>query len=315
MKYQEIIRQIKNADSVAVFCHTNPDGDTLGSAVALHLAVRKMGKDSTLVCDSAVPHKYRMLTCCGVFVCAPKTDTDLFIAVDCANLTRLGENAAVFSKHKNTANIDHHHDNDKFADVNVLRCCAGTAEIVLDIIDALDVSLDKDMAAALYVGLATDTGSFQHGSTTESTFLAAAKLASCGIDIEKISFEMFKLSPLNRTKLLGRVLSRIRTYQDGKVTAIYTLTADFEEFKLDRSATESFVDYAIGVEGAVVGVAFSQHSENVYKVSMRSRGASDVSAICKDFGGGGHKQAAGCIVSGFFEDVVEKVVRQIGFYL
>ena len=315
MEYQRAKRAIEQAKSIAVFAHTNPDGDTLGSSAALYLALKQMGKECGLFCDDPIPVKYKTIPCGSLFELEPSTEYDLAIAVDCAEAERLGRNSVEFFKFKNTINLDHHFTNSKYAAINITESTSSSAEIVLDFIETLGVEIDAEIADALFIGLSTDTGSFQHSNTTASSFAAAAQLLNCGANSAKIAFEMFKKSTLARTKLLGKVLSRIRTYFDGKVSLVYTLANDFKEFDLDKSATESFVDFAIAVEGAVVGIAFCQYAENVFKASLRSANGFDVSEVAAHFGGGGHKQAAGCMISGFFEDAVEKLLRQISFSL
>jgi len=315
MEYERAKKAIGQAKSIAVFSHTNPDGDTLGSAAALYLALSKMGKECALFCEEPVPQKYLLIPSSDNFQLKLKKEYDLAIAVDCADIHRLGALSTAFSKFKKTVNIDHHHDNDRFALINIIEDAASAAEVVLDLIEELDVEIDKDMALALFIGLCTDTGSFRHRNTTPASFAAAALLAGYGADASMVAFEMFKKSSLARTKLLGKVLSRTRSCLDGKVTLLYTLQQDFEEFGLDKTATELFVDYSVSVEGTEVGVALCQYSENVYKASLRSGGRVNVADICSHFGGGGHRQAAGCIISGLFEDVIDKLLRQIGFCL
>ena len=311
--YQKIIDAVSKAGSIAIFAHTSPDGDALGSASALYIALTKAGKDCGLFCDEPVPRKYQAFP--FPFALKPSKKYDLAVAVDCADLARLGQNAKAFSSHKNTVNIDHHYTNERFAAINVVEDKSSTAEIVFSLLKELGAEIDAQTAEALFVGLTADTGSFGHANINADSFLAAAELVKLGADAPKAAYEVFKKSPLNRTKLLGKTLSRMRSYLDGKVTLIYTLGTDFAEFGLDKAETEAFVDYAINAEGTLVGVALCQHSENVYKAGLRSRGAVDVSKVAAHFGGGGHKQAAGCMVSGLFEDAIEKLLRQIGFEL
>ena len=306
---------IKKSKSIAIFCHTNPDGDTLGSAAALLLALKTMGMKCSACCDGKTPEKYVKIPGIDAFTTLPEGEFDLLIALDCAELSRLGENERYFVRHSNTINIDHHHTNSKFAKLNIVDNTSSTAEIVLSLIEKLKLSVSKDIATGLFVGITTDTGSFQHGNTDHRTFLAAARLAEAGIDIADIGFTYFKNMSLERTKILGKVLSRVRMYLDNRVAVLYILKSDFDEFNVNKLSTEGFIDYAIGITGTEVGVSICQQDQNVYKVSFRGKENVDVSKIARDFGGGGHKPAAGCIVSGLFEDVIEKIVRQISFYL
>ena len=315
MIFQKIAEKIKKADKIAIFSHTRPDGDTVGGVLALKKGLESIGKKCACFCDNAIPSRFSFLPGVGDYSLSPAEKYDLYIAVDCGELARLGENAVFFQKKVNTVNIDHHGSNDNFAEINYVAGYASTCEIVFELLDYMKTSLDDDSALCLYVGLSTDTGNFAHSNTDAHVFECARRLIGHKIDVAALNFALYRNTSFQRTKLLGRVLGRMRRYLDGKLTLIYTLSQDIAETGATASDTEGFIDYATNVTGTEVGVAICQHGENSFKVSMRSRGKVDVSAVCSSFGGGGHRNASGCMICGFFEDVVDKIVRAISLEL
>ena len=315
MNFDKIAKVIFKAQKIALFSHTRPDGDTIGGVLALKNALQSIGKHCDAFCDNNIPEKFFYLPEADSFMLFPQEKYDLYIAVDCGELARLGENFQVFTREKNTVNIDHHMTNDNFAAINCVMEYSSTCEIVFELLKFMKVQIDEKSAICMYTGLSTDTGNFAHSNTNEHTFETARELVKYDIDIAKLNFVLYRNTSFERTKLLGKVISRMRRYEDGQISLIYTLTSDMQEVGADASFTEGFIDYATNVEGTEVGISLCQHAENTFKVSMRSRGKIDVSKICSEFGGGGHRNASGCMVSGFFEDVVDKIVRAVSFEL
>jgi len=315
MTFSKIFEKIKKSNKIAIFSHTRPDGDTIGGVLALKKGLQSLGKQCDCFCDMAISERFLFLPQADTYQLHPQEKYDLYIAIDCGELARLGENYIYFENKNNTINIDHHMTNDKFASINVVEKYASTCEIVFELLNFIGVQFDADIAKCLYVGISTDTGNFSHSNTDKHVFECASNLIGFGIDVAEINFILYKNTSLQRTKLLGKVISRIRRYCDDKITLIYILKSDLDEIGAKQSDTEGFIDYATNVSGTEVGVSICQHNENSYKISMRSRGDVDVSRICSEFGGGGHKKASGCMISGFFEDVVDKVVRTISFEL
>lgn len=315
MIFKKIADAIKKAQTIAIFSHTRPDGDTVGGVLALKIGLTSIGKKCDCFCDNEIPERFSFLPGAGDYALSPTAKYDLYIAVDCGELARLGENAVFFTSGENTVNIDHHMSNDNFAGINYVGEYASTCEIIYELLAFMNIALDDNSALCLYVGLSTDTGNFAHSNTNAHTFACAEKLVGYNIDIAGLNFALYRDTSYQRTKLLGRVLGRTRRYLDGKLTLIYTLTQDLLDEGAVASDTEGFIDYATNVRGTEVGVAICQHGETSYKISMRSRGKVDVSVICASFGGGGHRNASGCMISGFFEDVVDKIVRAVSLEL
>lgn len=234
----------------------------------------------------------------------------MYVALDCGDSGRLGDLSEFFLKQTNTLSIDHHYSHISFSKYNYVVDCSSTCELVYKLLKLSGTEIDAESARLLYIGLSTDTGNFSHSNTTSEVFEIASSLAEKGIDIADLYDKLYASSRFERTRLLGRVLGRIRRYYDGRLCLIYVTKEDFDATGTKKDDTEGFIDYTINVEGARIGVSICEHSPYVYKVSMRSKGE-NISEVCAHFGGGGHVQAAGCMISGFFEDVVDKLLKAV----
>lgn len=301
---------LQSKSSVALFAHTNPDGDTIGASIALKLVLEQLGARAALFCDSdmnsslsAFEQKYFSKTFTGKY--------DLFVAVDCGDIFRVGEFGGVYNAASETMTIDHH-GGEYYSKYNCLYSYASTCQIIYEIAKELDVKFDAELSTYLYMGLCTDTGNFAHNNTNSDCFYMAGDLCERGADIGKVYRVFFRDTSFAETKLLARVLSRIRSYYDDKMFLAYVTRADLDEFNLDQSTTSGIVSYTIDINTAKVGVCICEYAKNCYKVSMRGKDFS-VRDVCKEFGGGGHIAAAGCRIDGFLEDVIEKIVRVVGY--
>ena len=307
-----IMQKFNTAKRIAVFSHIRPDADAFGSALALYAALTKQGKEVGLFVDDVLPSKFIFLKHYNLYNTKELKDFDLLIACDCSDLERLGQYASDFRKHKNTINIDHHKTNTRFGEINhVMPAYASTCEIILEILENCNVKLNFDIALPLYCGMSTDTGNFMYSNTNERTFLSAYKLIKYIKDISPYIYELYKKTSVNRTKLLGHVLGNIKMYCDNKLAILVIRNKDLVEFDVPSYESEGFVDYAINIDTVQIGICMLESSEKSFKISMRSR-EKDVAIICDHFGGGGHKFAAGCKLDGYFEDVLEKLVKTVG---
>lgn len=305
-----IIECLIAAKKIAVISHIRPDADTLGSSIALAAALKKQGKTVELFVDDNLPEKYQFLKFYNTYNTCEFKNFDVVIACDCSDIERLGHYGYEFKKHKNTINIDHHKTNTRFAKINFVKNYSSTCEMVLEILENYKVVLEPDIALPLYCGISTDTGNFMFSATSERTFLSAYKLIKYIKDISPYAYYLYKKTSLGRTKLLGKLLSNIKMHCNGNYAVIVVRQADLNEFNVLCNETEGFVDYAINIEGVLVGCCILESKDKVFKVSLRSR-EKDVSAICGYFGGGGHMYAAGCKIEGFFEDVCEKLLQAV----
>lgn len=307
----QVAQILSSKQRIALFAHTNPDGDTVGACVALCLALKKLGKTVSLFCDSKLDGALALFTQGEAFSATFSGKFDLLVAVDCGDLNRVGEFGGIYDRFAETLTVDHH-GGDYYSKYNCVLPYASTCQIVYEIIQAMRVELDNAIATSLFVGLCTDTGNFMHNSTDSACYQMAAELCRYGVDNERIARVFFKDVSLAKTKLIGRVVSRVRTYYDDQLVLLYVTKQDLDELGLDFHATTGVVQYAINVDTAKIGVCMTEYSPNVYKVSMRGKDFS-VREICQEFGGGGHMYASACMISGFLEDVIEKIVRTVGF--
>lgn len=305
----EVIKLLKNSKKVGVFCHTRPDGDALGGMLALALALRNAGKYAVAFCEDEPPEKYCFLsTVKEVKTDFQDTDYDLLVSVDCADSTRMGYFARMFTKFKGvTLNIDHHISNTNFAKYNYVKECPASCQILSDILIKAQFEINKEIADLLMLGLITDTGNFVHSDVTAATFQTAAMLRDKGADVQAINYYMYQHQPRARAELYGKVMSNIRYAHEDKFAYIIISARDIEESGAEKSMTEGFVDFPLTIDGVEVSAALLEFKEGQYKTSLRSKGKVNVNAVASSFGGGGHILASGCTLFGSLEEVIDKL--------
>ncbi|MDE7087263.1 MAG: bifunctional oligoribonuclease/PAP phosphatase NrnA [Clostridia bacterium] len=311
----EVVSALKNANTVAIACHARPDGDALGSGLALCLALKNAGKRAYMLCEEATPERLNIFPSTGkTFQTLPVElkDIDLFVCVDSAEVARVGTFAAQFAAFKGkTLNIDHHLSNPKYAKINyVFPDSTATCEIMPEILTAAGFEITKEIADLLAMGLLTDSGNFSHRDVTEKTFAVASKLKACGADFCDIGYQMFTRQSRARAMLYVRVLQSLKFELDGKLAFITVSLNDFEETGTDKSQTEGFVDYALSIDGVEVSVVLMEVKKNQYKISLRSK-RTDVNAVAARFGGGGHALASGCMILAEYEEVIERLTHAV----
>jgi len=300
----QALAEIRTATRFALVTHEHPDGDALGSLVAMHRVLRALGKDSVMLMASdefPLPYEYRFFDLEGLLTVPP---TDLAertaIFLDCGNIDR-STMGAVKGADVRILNIDHHHDNTRFGTIDFVDPSAScTAEIVWDLMGALGVTPDPEIGEALYVGLVTDTGRFMYQNTGPRAHLMAAELLQAGVDTHAVYRRLYEEMPYAKLELLGRALGRVERHDAGALTVAHLTRDDFAAIGAEDSYTEGIIDHLRAVEGTKVA-ALSREldeldaaGERRTKVSLRSTdGEVDVSAIARAGGGGGHRQAAG----------------------
>ena len=293
---------VRSHERFLVVTHENPDGDALGSLLATALALRAAGKDATiyLAGEAPVPEEYRFLDLTELQRGDAPGDAGerVLVAVDCANERRIGPDPKVVALAPLVVDIDHHPDNSRFGTVNlVVPTASSTAEIVRDVMRELDLALTPQIAEALYVALVTDTGRFQYSNTTPKALRLAAELVEAGADIHGIFRHVYESVQFAKLKLLARALDRARLYEGGRLVISYLLRSDFAEVGAEAPYSEGIIDQLRAVEGSEA-VALIREPPNgdgqARRVSLRSgHDEVDVSAIARERGGGGHRQAAG----------------------
>jgi phosphoesterase RecJ-like protein len=297
-----VVAALRDHERFLVTSHENPDGDALGSLLAMHLALEQLGKSSVMVLtgDAPLPGEYR-------FLGLPERDlrrdlpSDLgdlvLVALDCANETRTADDS-ILDRPALTVNIDHHHDNSRFGSVNlVVPDASSTSEVLADVFRALGVAITSEIAEPLYVALVTDTGRFQYTNTTPKTHRLAADLIEAGADVRKVFQNVYEAVQFPKLKLLARALERAESFEGGRVVISHLVRADFGEVGAVEPYSEGIIDYLRAVEGAQLAALIREPPRDgnpLRKVSLRSSiDALDVSALAREFGGGGHRQAAG----------------------
>jgi len=301
-----------------VVTHENPDGDALGSLLAATLALRLLGKDAVMYLAGGppLPQEYGFMPLEDL-VREPPADAceRVLVAVDCAKAERIGDEAAV-ARAPLVLNIDHHHDNTRFGEINlIVPDASSTGEILRDVIRELGVELTPDLAEPLYIALVTDTGRFQYANTTPKALRLAAELVEAGADIHAVFQRVYESVEFAKLKLLARVLERAEVLEGGRIVVSHLLRTDFTEVGASEPYSEGLIDYLRAVEGAELAVFVREQLSSgapAHKGSLRSSiDELDVSAIARRFGGGGHRQAAGFSSDAPLAEIVEGV--RLGF--
>jgi phosphoesterase RecJ-like protein len=311
--FDAVVAALRAHDRFLVATHESPDGDALGSMLAATLGLRSLGKDVRMYLGGRLPFpgEYAFLPLGEVLRSPPDdSETRVLLALDCANERRLGSDASILARPALILDVDHHHDNSRFGAVNlVVAEASSTAEIVDDLLAALGVALSTEIADALYVGLVTDTGRFQYSNTTPKAFRLAARLAEAGADVNGIFRHVYETVEFPKLKLLARALERAELHAGGRLLVSRLLRSDFAAVGAEEPYADGIIDILRQTEGTEV-VALMREPVTVApparRVSLRSSNAAvDVSAIAREQGGGGHRQAAGFSSEQSFEAITD----------
>jgi phosphoesterase RecJ-like protein len=308
---------IRRGERFALTTHENPDGDALGSLLATKLAFDQLAKDSLMVLpgDAPLPGEYLFMPLAELHRRWPDDVSDrILVALDCANESRIAD-PDVLGRVPFSIDIDHHHDNTRFGDVNlVVPDASSTGEVMRDVFRELDVELTPEIAEALYIALVTDTGRFQYANTTPKALRLAAELVEAGADVHRIFQGVYESVQFAKLKLLARALDRAQVYEGGRIVISYLLRTDFADVGAAEPYSEGIIDYLRAVEGADMAVLIREPPREggpTRRVSLRaSVDELDVSAIARKSGGGGHRQAAGFSSEASIEEISEFVRRE-----
>lgn len=319
MIYKSVSKKILDAKKIGITFHASPDGDAIGSSLALLNGLKSLGKDAYIVSKEEIPQNLKSLplgeTVDGLTE-KPLEGTDLVIVVDCGNVERI---CADNSEYKGEViNIDHHVSNENFGVLNLVEAdSAAASEIIYLLLKEMNVDFQSkseqmlEIARCIYTGLITDTGSFRHSNVTARTLTIAAELISIGLNHNKIYNELFDNKPFNKVKLIGFALSKIELLLDGKVTFIGLSIDLLEDLNLGSVDTSDIISTALSIENVEVAVVLKE-TEDGAKASLRSKNDVDVSKIAEAFGGGGHVKAAGLkIKECFLEEAKKKILEEI----
>lgn len=311
---KRIAETIRRERRFLIASHENPEGDAVGSILALGLGLRQMGKKVTIFNPDPIPEVLAFLPGAGeVIRQAPKNVRfDAAFALDCGDKKRLGEAFPRPEKIGWLINVDHHGSNTQFGDVNLVDPQASSAaEMVFELLREIPVKISRPIGENIYTGILTDTGSFHYSNTTEKTFAVARECVLAGVEPWQIAEKVYENQPVARLRLLPRVLETLKIEEDGRVSSVVVTQRMLARVGAAPALTEDFINYPRAVKGTEVALLFREIHPKKYRVSFRSRGKIDVSQISRAFQGGGHPNAAGCTVEGTLREVKEKVLTQV----
>ncbi|MEY2540904.1 MAG: bifunctional oligoribonuclease and phosphatase NrnA, partial [Verrucomicrobiota bacterium] len=306
---------MREHQKVAILSHVRPDGDALGSQLALALSLEKLGKTVRVWNEDGMLEKYSFLPRAELLTKPPsaKEDIDLVVALDTAVQTRLGTTLNALGSSKMMINIDHHPSNPGYGDLVYIDPVApATGQILFELFKDQELPMTQEIAENLYVAISTDTGSFQYPNTTARTFEIAAELTRAGVDIGRVSQLLYENYPRRRIELLRELLGTMRFEAKGCVASFSLSLETANRLGVLPEDNEGLIDHLRAIQGVIVAVFFEELPEGKVRVSMRSKSDSaDVCAICMKFGGGGHTRAAGARIRGTLAEVEQKVLEAI----
>jgi phosphoesterase RecJ-like protein len=313
----ETVEAIRSADRFLLTAHEGPDGDALGSLLAMHAVLEQLGKDSVMFLASKefpLPVEYRFLPLEEVFHEAPADLEDRTIVfLDCGNIDRMP--VEWLKRDERVVNVDHHHDNTRFGDVNLVDVeASSTAEIVYELAKALGAQITPEIASALYVGLVTDTGRFMYENTDARTHRIAAELIDAGVDVLDTYRRLYERVPVEKLRLISRALEKVERYPECGLAVTYIAAEDYAATGATEVLTEGVIDYVRSIEGTSVAAVVRDKTDDgraARKVSLRSTEEVDVSAIAREHGGGGHRRAAGFSTDLTYPELVELLCERL----
>ena len=312
----EALDFIRRNGRFLISSHVNPDGDGIGSAMALKWALLKLGKEAEIVIDSPAPATF------GYFenyhwVKTPETSVSLpkfscVITADVPSMERLGRAVDFIADGARILVIDHHITSDVFGHINYIdESASASCEMILTFIKALGLAPDAAVAEYLYTGVVIDTGRFRFSNTTPSVLKAGAELVAAGADPAKVSERIFFNNTYETTMALGRMITSIRLHHGGRTAVAVIPLALIQSAEWEKVDTEGFVNHPLAINGALVAVLFKEAKPNVTRASLRAKYDIDVNKIAQVFGGGGHAKASGCTINAPLAEAQETLLAEI----
>ncbi|MCB8815578.1 DHH family phosphoesterase [Desulfosporosinus shakirovi] len=310
---QEFIQVLRKAPKVALFSHVSPDGDCLGSMLAIGLALEKVGKEVSFYNPNPVPSNLMFLPGSSrISQQLPDPQPETLVFVDCTDLGRVNLLTSDISKVSTILNLDHHISNQHFGHINWVDAHASAVgELALTLINFLGAEIDSDIATNLYTAIVTDSGCFQYGNTTAQTHRLTAELLDLGIDLVSIHHEIFDQKPFSQIKLLQYALNGLEIHAEGQLALMALSLEDFQKSGAEQELSEGLVNHARSIAGVEAAVLLKEAGPLEIKVGLRSNLWLDVNAIAAKFGGGGHNRAAGCTFRVPIEDAKQSIVGAI----
>ena len=309
-----ITEEVRKHHRFLITTHVEPDGDAVGSTLAMLHALKAMGKDVVACLSDPVPPIYRFLPGSREILAEVPLGfvPEVVIVLDCSELNRAGE---VLKNLDFTSvviiNIDHHNSNDRYGTFAHVEESAATGELVFKLIEELGIRMTREMGMCVYTAILTDTGGFRYRNTTRGSLRIAAEIVGLGVNPGEIAEKACESYPLERFQILGRALKNLRVSCDGKVADFFVTQKMFNGADVPPSIVEGFVNYPREIDGVLVSVFLREKAKGKYRVSLRSKGDADVSQVAQFFGGGGHRNAAGCVVEGDLETARDLILRRV----
>lgn len=307
---QTAVLRLRGAENVLILCHKNPDGDTIGCAGALCLALKALGKNAAVLCSDPIPSLYEYM---GLQMFDGSFTPGFVVAVDVASIQLFGDrnNVQTYAEHVDLC-IDHHASNSGYAYETLLDPGAAAAcEIMIDVIEEMGVPLTPAIANCLYTGISTDTGCFRFSSTTARTHKAAARVMEAGANIEMLNARLFESRSRGRIEIEKMALESLEYFFDGRCAMICLTWDQIVSSGVAGAELEDLTSLPRSIEGVEVGLTLRQQKDGSYRISIRTAGAVDACAIARHLGGGGHARAAGCEISGNLDNARYAILEEV----
>ncbi|ERI92915.1 DHHA1 domain protein [Clostridiales bacterium oral taxon 876 str. F0540] len=309
-----VTEMLIKSTSIGITFHVSPDGDSLGSALALMLSLKKLGKEAYIVSDDKIPETYSFLPCLHSIVDEFNFNQNLcdcIIVLDCGNYERISAKIDSREKKYTLLNIDHHISNDLYGDINYVDTKASSVgEIIYEIIKMLNIELDEEIATCIYTSIVSDTGAFKHSNTTSKTHIIVSDLLSYGVKFNDIHRLIFENKKFEHVKLIGKVIDSAYLTFNNKVCIMRLTKKMLEDLNMELADTSDIVNLGMGID-IVEAVVLIKESDDYTKVSLRSKSSLDVRKVAESFGGGGHVRAAGATLKMCLEDAEKAILKVV----
>ncbi len=309
-----VLEVFKEKDNFLITAHINPEGDSVGSQLAIHALLKKLGKRSAVVNHDEVPENLLFLPGSRSILREVPRDfkAEVLVVVDCPVKERTGRVHGLVEGEPFVVNIDHHVSNEFFGDVNWVEPEASSVgEMIFSLIKNLGITVDKDLATVIYAAIVTDTGMFNYDNTSSNTHKVAGELIASGVNPKTMHKEIFESKSTAEVRLLGRALTTLEVEHGGRLAQM-TLTRDmYRQEGVDIISTDEFINFPRSIRGVEVAVFFKEGGDSSVNVSFRSSGRVDVNVLASHFGGGGHAQASGCLIECTLSEAKEKVLSEV----
>lgn len=316
MTLDNIYEEVNKAESILIITHENPDGDAMGSSLALYNALKLYGKKPEIVVPE-YSRTYDFLPCSNEIKkeCSQET-YDLAIALDAATIKILGTLGKYFEGAKNKVVIDHHGSNTMYGDYNYVNPDApACSQLLIVILEYFNIEINKEIGTCILTGIITDTGGFKYSTVTAETFEFVAWLLSKGINVSNVYKKVLQIRTKSNFELNKIAMERLEFLENGKIAVTYITKQDEEKVQAETGDHEGLVDIGRDIEGVEVSIFIREVENNGLKISLRSNDYVNVSDVAILFGGGGHPRAAGCTVSGEIEQAKEKILSEVKKFL